>query len=109
MPRPDRYTVETIMGNRVRYVVPSFYQRAYVWTLEKQWTDFWADIRRKTIELSCAKARAGHQSLYAAAHRESFYGCVRCPRRHSVWIQSSAEGRDRWAAATHNTPDPVEC
>ncbi|TAJ91952.1 DUF262 domain-containing protein [bacterium] len=63
MPRPDRYTVETIMGNRVRYEVPSFYQRAYVWTLEKQWTDLWADIRRKTDELLCAKAASSDPSV----------------------------------------------
>jgi hypothetical protein len=58
MPPRDRYTVQSIMGNRVRYVVPSFYQRTYVWTLEKQWADLWADIRRKTIELSAAKGKA---------------------------------------------------
>jgi hypothetical protein len=59
MPPGDRYTVETIMGSRVRYVVPSFYQRAYVWTLEKQWVDLWADIRRKTIELADARSKIG--------------------------------------------------
>jgi uncharacterized protein with ParB-like and HNH nuclease domain len=57
MPAHDRYTVQTIMGNRIRYVVPSFYQRAYVWTLQNQWAELWADIRRKTIELSRARAR----------------------------------------------------
>jgi len=63
MPHPDRYTVETIMGSRVRYVVPSFYQRAYVWTLEKQWTDLWSDIRRKTLEVASAPDPAVRQRI----------------------------------------------
>ena len=55
MPQGNRYNVQAIMGNRVRYCVPSFYQRAYVWTLEKQWADLWEDIRRKAAELLLAR------------------------------------------------------
>jgi uncharacterized protein with ParB-like and HNH nuclease domain len=55
MPQSERFRIQEIMGNRVRYCVPSFYQRSYVWTLEKQWEDLWADILRKTNELISAE------------------------------------------------------
>jgi hypothetical protein len=71
----DRYTVQAIMGNRVRYVVPSFYQRAYVWTLENQWAELWADIRRKTIELSrAARPVANHFMGAFVVHSGPAYG-----------------------------------
>lgn len=47
----NRLTVLQIFNNPIRYEVPSFYQRPYVWTREKQWDELWEDIRRKTEEL----------------------------------------------------------
>jgi hypothetical protein len=76
MPTRDRDTVQAIMGNRLRYVVPSFYQRVYVWTLEKQWEELWADIRRKTVELSSARARAASDPSFQLRIANHFMGAL---------------------------------
>lgn len=47
--KSETWTIQQVFQDRKQYKVP-FYQRAYVWTLEKQWPLLWADIKDKAEE-----------------------------------------------------------
>lgn len=47
--KSETWTVQQVFQDRKQYKVP-FYQRAYVWTLDKQWPLLWADIKDKAEE-----------------------------------------------------------
>ena len=47
--KSETWTIQQVFQDRRQYKVP-FYQRAYVWTLEKQWPLLWADIADKAEE-----------------------------------------------------------
>lgn len=47
--KSETWTIQQVFQDRKQYKVP-FYQRAYVWTLEKQWQLLWADIKDKAEE-----------------------------------------------------------
>ena len=47
--KSETWTIQQVFQDRKQYKVP-FYQRAYVWTLEKQWPLLWADIMDKAEE-----------------------------------------------------------
>jgi hypothetical protein len=47
--KSETWTIQQVFQDRKQYRVP-FYQRAYVWTLEKQWPLLWADIKDKADE-----------------------------------------------------------
>lgn len=44
--KSETWTIQQVFQDRKQYKVP-FYQRAYVWSLEKQWPLLWADIQEK--------------------------------------------------------------
>lgn len=47
--KSETWTIQQVFQDRKQYKVP-FYQRAYVWSLEKQWPLLWADIKDKAEE-----------------------------------------------------------
>jgi hypothetical protein len=47
--KSETWTIQQVFQDRKQYKVP-FYQRAYVWTLGKQWPLLWADIKDKAEE-----------------------------------------------------------
>lgn len=47
--KSETWTIQQVFQDRKQYKVP-FYQRAYVWTLEKQWPLLWEDIKDKADE-----------------------------------------------------------
>lgn len=57
--KSDTWTIQQVFQDRRQYKVP-FYQRAYVWTLEKQWPLLWADIRDKAEERLAGAVPAPH-------------------------------------------------
>ncbi len=57
--KSETWTVQQVFQDRKQYKVP-FYQRAYVWTLEKQWPLLWADIEDKADERLAGTTPAPH-------------------------------------------------
>ncbi|WP_287927364.1 DUF262 domain-containing protein [Diaphorobacter sp.] len=57
--KSETWTVQQVFQDRKQYKVP-FYQRAYVWTLEKQWPLLWADITDKAGERLAGTTPAPH-------------------------------------------------
>lgn len=47
--KSETWTIQQVFQDRKQYKVP-FYQRAYVWTLDKQWPLLWEDIKDKAEE-----------------------------------------------------------
>lgn len=47
--KSETWTIQQVFQDRKQYKVP-FYQRAYVWTLEDQWSLLWDDIKDKADE-----------------------------------------------------------
>lgn len=57
--KSETWTVQQVFQDRKQYKVP-FYQRAYVWTLEKQWPLLWEDIKDKADERLAGTTPAPH-------------------------------------------------
>lgn len=57
--KSETWTIQQVFQDRKQYKVP-FYQRAYVWTLEKQWGLLWADIKDKADERLAGATPAPH-------------------------------------------------
>lgn len=57
--KSETWTIQQVFQDRKQYKVP-FYQRAYVWTLEKQWLLLWADIKDKAEERLAGTNPAPH-------------------------------------------------
>ena len=57
--KSETWTIQQVFQDRKQYKVP-FYQRAYVWTLEKQWPLLWADITDKADERLAGTTPAPH-------------------------------------------------
>ncbi|HFT6976969.1 TPA: DUF262 domain-containing protein [Stenotrophomonas maltophilia] len=57
--KSETWTIQQVFQDRKQYKVP-FYQRAYVWTLEKQWPLLWADIKDKAEERLANTTPAPH-------------------------------------------------
>lgn len=57
--KSETWTIQQVFQDRRQYKVP-FYQRAYVWTLEKQWQLLWADIKDKADERLTGMTPAPH-------------------------------------------------
>jgi hypothetical protein len=57
--KSETWTIQQVFQDRKQYKVP-FYQRAYVWTLEKQWPLLWADIKDKADERLAGTTPAPH-------------------------------------------------
>ncbi|VCU71385.1 hypothetical protein PIGHUM_03469 [Pigmentiphaga humi] len=57
--KSETWTIQQVFQDRKQYKVP-FYQRAYVWTLEKQWQLLWADIKDKADERLTGATPAPH-------------------------------------------------
>lgn len=57
--KSETWTIQQVFQDRKQYKVP-FYQRAYVWTLEKQWPLLWADIKDKAEERLANATPAPH-------------------------------------------------
>lgn len=57
--KSETWTIQQVFQDRKQYKVP-FYQRAYVWTLEKQWQLLWADIKDKADERLTGTTPAPH-------------------------------------------------
>jgi hypothetical protein len=57
--KSETWTIQQVFQDRRQYKVP-FYQRAYVWTLEKQWALLWADIKEKAEERLAGTTPAPH-------------------------------------------------
>lgn len=57
--KSETWTIQQVFQDRRLYKVP-FYQRAYVWTLEKQWPLLWADIKDKADERLAGTTPAPH-------------------------------------------------
>ena len=73
------FTVQQIYQERRQYRVP-FYQRAYVWNRDDQWSRLWEDIRDK--------ADARLQGTKGVAH---FMGAVVIePQKRAVSLELSA-------------------
>ena len=61
--RADPFTLTSIFGRDVRYVVPMF-QRPYVWNIKEHWEPLWEDIRGVTERVQAAtEPSLGPQSL----------------------------------------------
>lgn len=57
--KSETWTIQQVFQDRKQYKVP-FYQRAYVWTLEKQWPLLWEDIKDKADERLAGTTPAPH-------------------------------------------------
>lgn len=57
--KSETWTIQQVFQDRKQYKVP-FYQRAYVWTLEKHWPLLWADIKDKAEERLANTTPAPH-------------------------------------------------
>ncbi len=57
--KSETWTIQQVFQDRKQYKVP-FYQRAYVWTLDKQWQHLWADIKDKADERLIGVTPAPH-------------------------------------------------
>lgn len=57
--KSETWTIQQVFQDRKQYKVP-FYQRAYVWTLDKQWQLLWADIKDKADERLTGTTPAPH-------------------------------------------------
>ena len=57
--KSETWTIQQVFQDRKQYKVP-FYQRAYVWTLDKQWALLWADIKDKADEHLAGTTPAPH-------------------------------------------------
>lgn len=57
--KSETWTIQQVFQDRKQYKVP-FYQRAYVWTLDKQWPLLWADIKDKAEERLAGTTPAPH-------------------------------------------------
>ena len=57
--KSETWTIQQVFQDRKQYKVP-FYQRAYVWTLDKQWPLLWADIKDKAEERLAGTQPAPH-------------------------------------------------
>lgn len=57
--KSETWTIQQVFQDRRQYKVP-FYQRAYVWTLEKQWPLLWEDIKDKADERLAGTTPAPH-------------------------------------------------
>lgn len=57
--KSETWTIQQVFQDRRQYKVP-FYQRAYVWSLEKQWPLLWADIMDKAEERLSGMMPAPH-------------------------------------------------
>lgn len=57
--KSETWTIQQVFQDRRQYKVP-FYQRAYVWTLAKQWPLLWADIKDKADERKAGTTPAPH-------------------------------------------------
>ena len=57
--KSETWTIQQVFQDRKQYKVP-FYQRAYVWSLEKQWPLLWADIKEKAEDRLAGTDPAPH-------------------------------------------------
>lgn len=57
--KSETWTIQQVFQDRKQYKVP-FYQRAYVWSLDKQWPLLWADIKEKAEERLAGAQPAPH-------------------------------------------------
>ncbi|MBU2047957.1 MAG: DUF262 domain-containing HNH endonuclease family protein [Gammaproteobacteria bacterium] len=57
--KSETWTIQQVFQDRRQYKVP-FYQRPYVWTLQKHWPLLWSDIKEKADQRLAGTAPAPH-------------------------------------------------
>lgn len=72
--KSDTWTIQQVFQGTQQYKVP-FYQRAYVWTLKKQWELLWKDIQDKAEERLAGITPAPH-----------FLGAIVVEPQELVWM-----------------------
>ena len=75
--RADPFTLTSIFGGDVRYVVPMF-QRPYVWNIKEHWEPLWEDIRGVTERVQAAT----EPRLFAADRLAAVFSLTVSARRH---------------------------
>lgn len=75
---PTRQSIHDIFEKERRYLVP-LYQRAYVWTRERQWEPLWQDIEHQAI----SALHAIHNGTSSSSH---FLGAVVVSGRRTVGL-----------------------
>jgi hypothetical protein len=73
--KSETWTIQQVFQDRRQYKVP-FYQRAYVWTLDKQWQLLWSDIEDKAAERLSGITPAPH-----------FLGAIVVEPQERMWLK----------------------
>lgn len=77
------FTVQQIYQERRQYRVP-FYQRAYVWNLEDQWSRLWEDIREKADARLLGNVTAAHFMGAVVLEPQKKSGLIGVERHHII-------------------------